>query len=99
MALLTLGSNANNSLSAILFKHGIGGMAPADEAALRNSIKDDLGNAHALIPGAFSSNGQLFVPNRGWLKVFPGDYVAVDSRGWPILLSKDTIASGPWTHS
>lgn len=38
-----------------------------------------------------SANGQLIVPRRGILKVFPGDYVFLDNTGWPILLSAATI--------
>lgn len=98
MAVKTLGSNATTSLSALVYVPGIGGMNPADLATLR-AIKDDIGNAHAVIPSCFTPAGTLYVPNRGWLQVRPGDYVAVDSRGWPILLSADTIANGPWTHS
>jgi len=104
MATITLGTNATTSLTALAFKHGVGvvasgaGMAFADVAALNNAIKNDQGNAHELV-GGFNGNGLLIIPNRGVLKVRPGDYVGVDSRGWPILLSADTIANGPWTHS
>jgi hypothetical protein len=99
MATKTLGTNATNTLTALAFLKGIGSIPAADVASLANSIKDDLGNAHAIWPGAFSAQGQLYIPNRGFLKVYEGDWVGVDSRGWPILLSKDTIANGPWTHS
>ena len=34
---------------------------------------------------------QLWIPGRGMLKVLPGDVVAVDSTGWPILLSRNTL--------
>lgn len=34
----------------------------------------------------------LSVPGRGMLKVLPGDIVAVDATGWPILLSANTVA-------
>jgi hypothetical protein len=50
------------------------------------------------VPGAmydlnkFTFDGQLFVPRRGVLKVLPGDVVAIDNTGWPILLSASTIA-------
>ncbi len=37
-----------------------------------------------------SANGQLLIPNRGLLKVLPGDYVFIDNTGWPILLSGAT---------
>lgn len=48
-----------------------------------------------------SANGQLIVPRRGILKVFPGDYVFLDNTGWPILLSAATIgyAGTQWSHS
>lgn len=39
----------------------------------------------------FSFNGKLWIPNRGTINVFPGDVVAVDNTGWPILVSKASI--------
>lgn len=46
----------------------------------------------SILPGAFAQNGQLFIPNRGVLRVFPGDYVMVDTvSGWPILVSRTAI--------
>ncbi len=39
-----------------------------------------------------SRYGQLIVPNRGILKVLPGDVVAIDNCGWPILVSAASIA-------
>ena len=99
MAVQTVGTNANNSLTyGIKFLPGYGsGMAGTDIAAIALQIKDDLNVAHPIYPNAFSSNGLLYVPNRGVLTVLPGDYVAVDpTTGWPILLSKRAIASGPW---
>lgn len=99
MATKTLGTNATTTLTAMAWLKGIGSMTAADQATMCNAIKDDLNVAHPRIPGAFSSAGQLFIPNRGVLRVFEGDWVGVDSQGWPILLSADTIANGPWTHS
>lgn len=99
MALKTLGSNANNSLNALVFLHGMGISSPADTAALEQLILNDLNPAHPIAPGSFEGNGLLHIPRRGVLKVLPGDWVGVDSRGWPILLSADTIANGAWTHS
>ena len=53
------------------------------------------------IGGAFSFNGQLFVPNRGVLNVLPGDVVAVDNTGWPILVSANAVgyAGSLWSFS
>lgn len=99
MATRTLGTNANNTLTAVLFAPGYAsGLSAADQAAIANAIKDDVGNAHNILPGAFQA-GQLYIPNRGVLQVLPGDFVGVDSQGWPILVSKNSIANGPWTHT
>lgn len=99
MATRTLGTNATSSLTAILWAHSAAGILPADLATVAQGIKDDLIIRHPIYPGAFSANGELFIPNRGVLKVFAGDFVAIDSTGWPILISKNAIANGPWTHS
>ena len=99
MATITLGTTAQTSLVALKYLPGYNsGMSAADQASIQNRIKDDLGNAHSLWPGAFQG-GQLFVPNRGILQVLPGDYVGVDSQGWPILVSKNSIANAAWIHS
>lgn len=88
----------------------------ADFAAIQQAIIDDTplaytgaafptGTAQNVYPGAWSTNGVLYVPNRGFLKVFAGDWVGVDATGWPILLSGRALAGitgGPatsWTHS
>lgn len=98
MATHTLGTNANTSLTSLTFKPGYGsGMAAADIAAIAVSIKNDLINSHPIVGEAFSSNGRLYIPNRGILTMLPGDVVGVDATtGWPILVSKRAIASGPW---
>ncbi len=101
MATVTLGTNANNSIPyALAFKPGLNsGMSQTDVATLQQHILDDQNNLRPVVGGAFSFNGVLYVPNRGYLKILPGDYVGVDNRGWPILLSSDTIANGLWIHS
>jgi hypothetical protein len=96
MATGTVGTNATNSLTMKLFA---GALSSADVAAIANAVKDDVNNLHPISPGAWSQSGTLYVPNRGVLKVLPGDCVAVDATtGWPILISARAIASGPWTH-
>lgn len=100
MATGTLGTNANNTLTSLKFLPGFNsGMAAADIATIAQSIKDDLGNLHPIAPGAFTAEGQLFIPNRGWLKMLPGDYVAVDATGWPILVSARAAAGASYTHT
>jgi hypothetical protein len=99
MATKTLGTTAQTSLTALKYLPGYAsGMSAADQAAIQNAVKDDLGNAHSLVPGAFQG-GRLFIPNRGILQVLPGDWVGVDSQGWPILVSANSIANAAWTHS
>ena len=101
MAVKTLGTNANNSIAkALAFLQG--GLAAADIATLNNAIKDDINPAHPIVGGFIGAGGTLFLPNGrtpGGILIRPGDWVGVDTRGWPIVLSADTIANGPWTHS
>lgn len=95
----TLGTTAQTSLTAVAFAPGYGsGMTTSDQAAIQNAIKDDLNNTHPRLPGAFQA-GTLFIPNRGILQVLPGDWVGVDSQGWPILVSKNSIANAAWIHT
>lgn len=47
---------------------------------------------------AYCQTGLLFVPNRGTLQCKPGDVICWDTTtGWPILLSGDAAANGPWS--
>lgn len=101
MATGTGGSNAATSLTSANFN---GQMADADVATIANLILDDAANVYpdlpiaAIItpttirPGSFARTGLLYIPNRGVLKVFPGDRVMVDTvSGWPILVSRTAI--------
>jgi hypothetical protein len=96
MALLTGGSSTTSVLAGI--KALVGTATAADGAALRANILDDLNVAHPIWPDAYHS-GRLFIPNRGVLKVLPGDYVFYDPNGWPILVSANSIAGSGWSHS
>lgn len=103
MTVLTLGTNATTSLSGLNFlRQQTTAAGIAGTATINANIKSDLttgpGGLGAIIPGAFRM-GLLQVPNRGVLQVFPGDWVVYDSTGWPILVSANAIANGPWTHS
>jgi hypothetical protein len=102
MATRTLGTNATTSLVALPFLPGYNsGMAAADVATINNSIKSALNVANPLAGGSyFTDEGVLYLPDQqGMIKINPGDYVAVDSTGWPIVISKNAIANGPWTHT
>jgi len=103
MATKTAGTHATTSLTALPFLPGYNsGMAIADVATINNLIKSQFSNAHGQAGGAYCTpEGVLYMPDQqGMIKLNPGDYVAVDSTtGWPIVISKYAIASGPWTHS
>lgn len=98
MALKTLGTNGTNTLNALVFNSG--SSAAADIAQINANIKNDLVNTNPRWPDALRS-GKLYVPNRGFLLLRPGDYVAYDAFGWPILVAGGAIsfASTSWTHS
>lgn len=75
----------------------------ADVATINQAIKDDFNpnqppiNATPML--GYSRNGMLYVPNRGFLRIFPGDLVCVDANGWPILISARSIQTGGWTKT
>jgi hypothetical protein len=50
---------------------------------------------------AANFNGHLVIPGRGVLRVLPGDVIAVDNTGWPILVSAASIgyAGSLWTFT
>lgn len=99
MATRTLGTNAATSLTAILYANGGAGLLPADIATINANIKNDGINGLPLVPTGFDTKGLLYIPRRGILQILPGDFVAVDSQGWPVLLSANSAANGPWTHT
>jgi hypothetical protein len=102
MATVTLGTNANNSLTALPFKPGLGsGMSAADIATINQLIiGGNRSSGRALIGGRFDSAGILYLPGeKGEIRMEPGDYIGVDNRGWPMVVRADSIASGAWTHT
>ena len=94
MAVGTFGTDGVDTLSALTWTRQ---PAVADVAQIAANIKNDQNVAHPIMPGAFSFNGTLHVPNRGVLLLLPGDVVAYDGTGWPILVSAAAIAGGAWT--
>lgn len=106
MATATLGTAATTTLTAIPFTYGA--LQAADFAAIAAAIKHDTHNPAIIgvgntqqppIISPFSRSGTLVIPNRGVLALFPGDYVAIDATGWPILLSMRAAASASWVHT
>lgn len=101
MATKTLGTNANNSLTAVkLIRGWNSGLSAADVAAINIAIVGDGKTNPGSYGGQFTESGLLFLPrDRGVIQVFNGDWVAVDSTGWPIVVSANAVTNGPWTHS
>ena len=101
MATKTAGTNATTTLTALQFQPGLGsGMSAADIATMNQLILNDANRLLAPVGGSFDSSGILTLPNnRGTVKMYPGDWLCIDSRGWPIIVSKDAMTSGPWTHT
>lgn len=97
MALITLGTNATTTLQALDWNPQA---SVSDIAAIAAGIKGQ--NAvQAATFGNFSQPGRLHFPGReGFVNLLPGDFVAFDLQGWPVLVSGWSIANGGgWTHS
>lgn len=100
MATSTFGTTAQTSLTAIMFLRGYGSVPPADMATINNALRSPNAAQKRLGEGLIDSTGVLQLPGkRGVIKVMPGDYVAVDSQGWPIVVSAYSIANSTWIHS
>lgn len=99
MATGTLGTTGSTVLTSL--NPWSGGNAIADIAAIEELIKQQGGQLR-IEPGAFSPSGRVFLPGgRGIIIMKPGDYIGVDHMGWPIVVSKESIAdaSSSWAHS
>ena len=100
MALITLGTNATTTLNALVWNPAVNA---ADLAQIVENIKSQpsTGTYQIISPGAFGRDGRLHFPGRrGFVNLKPGDYVAYDSVGWPVIVSCFSIANGGgWTHS
>lgn len=97
MPLITLGTNAVNTLNALTFNPA---NPVADVAAIANNIKAQ-NTVGRIVPGGYSKNGRVHFPGRqGFLLLLPGDYIAYDGVGWPIIVSGFSIANGGgWSHT
>jgi|GEM_PF-4333673 len=97
MALKTMGTAATTSLAAMSWNPM---SSIADISAIEANIKNQSNPAHPIVPGNFEG-GKLYLPNnRGIVLLQPGDWIAYDNFGWPIVVSTQSIASGSsWVHS
>jgi hypothetical protein len=60
----------------------------------------DVGTVRFRVNQAYSRMGYIIVPNRGKLVLRVGDFVCFDATtGWPIIISADAAANGPYTHT
>ena len=93
MALGTLGTNANTSLTSITWNPM---SSVADVASIAAGILGQSATAfHGISPGAFSASGRLKFPGReGFVLLKPSDVIAFDHFGWPIFVSSQSIADG-----
>lgn len=99
MATVTLGTAATSSLVALNWNPM---SSVADVATIAAGILGQSATAfHGISPGAFSKSGRLKFPGReGFVLLKPGDYIAYDNFGWPVIVSAQTIASGSsWVHT
>lgn len=93
MALKAFGTNATTTLTCLPAWNPE--FSIADIASIAAHILDDLNVASPIVPGAFAA-GRLVIPNRGFLLLRPGDTVAYDSTGWPILVNAASRTAN-WT--
>lgn len=76
-----------------------GWRAPQAEVASTGLVTGQ-GTNRPRVNAAYAQQGILVIPNRGMLRCRPGDFVCFDTTtGWPILLSGDAAAAGPYTHT
>lgn len=104
MATATIGTALTTTLITVPFAAVGTTLSPADLATINKNILDDQNVAHPEAwlngTGGFAQQGLLYVPNRGVLKVLPGDYVAYDpATGFPYLISAAAAAGASWVHS
>jgi hypothetical protein len=96
MALVTLGTAATTTLTALEYK----GAATTDDdvRALSALILND--RAGESTPTFALTQTGLSIPRRGLIRLMPGDYIGVDAAtGWPIIVSAAAAAGAGYVHS
>lgn len=106
MALRTLGTNTTTTLSGLIWQPA--GLLRTDLGALNALINQSTPGTPGTVLGAGrktffdGGSGVLTIPGRNAsVALRPGDFVGVDSLGWPIVVSYETLAYGStsWTHT
>lgn len=58
------------------------------------------GTVRSRVNQPYIKGGLLMIPKRGLLRLKSGDFVCWDTTtGWPIVVSGDAAANGPYTHT
>ena len=103
MATVTLGTAATTTLTAIRWT---GANPAADVAAINLAFKyqqftnPTISQSVTFRPRAAIQQGMLWVPERGSLLLYPGDYIAADpNTGHFILINEATAGAASWVHS
>jgi len=99
MATRTLGTAATTTLTAVPWNAAQTVLLPADLANVQQHILNDLQPLDKSTNTWVSYNGLLMIPRRGQIRLMPGDWIAYDSTGWPIVLSSAAAASASWVHT
>lgn len=98
-----VGTDDLTTADLALLNEGIRGDPPGYGAwpqVSSSGLVTGTGTNRPRINQAYVKQGVLIVPNRGLLQLKPGDFVAFDSTtGWPIVVSGDAAANGPYTHT
>lgn len=96
MALKTAGTNLTTSLSALQWQPG--GLNTTDLAAIAALITDSIGGIQ---PGSIA-DGYLYMPTKRapqGIRINPGDWILVDSKGYPLIVPNANFVGGSWAHS
>ncbi|MCI0557869.1 MAG: hypothetical protein MN733_05190 [Nitrososphaera sp.] len=103
MALVTLGTAATDTLQALRWTYVAD---PGDIAAINALFKyqsftdPTIPGPVSFIPGPMVNQGVLYVPERGQLKLYRGDFVAADpNTGHFVLISAATAQSPSWVFT
>jgi hypothetical protein len=104
MATVTVGTAGTTTLTGVVYSPSAQVMLPADVGAMNAGILDDQNVAHPAAHlsgvGGLTGEGMLIVPNRGTLKLLPGDVVAFDpTTGGVVLITALAAAGGDWIVS
>lgn len=98
MAMRTGGTTGTTVLTGLLWNPSA---AQADIAQFNANVKQQINPGRLIYPGALMTGIVDFPDRLGQINLLPGDYVFYDSFGWPIVVSRESIAAGgtSWAHS